>query len=527
MNFVTESHKLTRRILLKQDDWPDWRESEFKQLDQYAQQFLFGDPCLPSNKNAVFFLIWTYTVKMEDGRKKARLTCDGSSRGGAVRVLDFTFANSVDQTGSRIFYAIAAAENLYVFGSDAANAFAEAPPPKQGFYVRPDDAFREWWKARGKPDIPKGHVIPVLAAMQGHPESPRLWEKHINKILIKRLGFTHTIHEPCLYSGNVAGNRVLIKRQVDDFAVATIDNDTATTVFDNIDSHLRLKMRRQGLIHMYNGLDIKQSRWYIKIYIATWLKRILLPYLETWLEVPSSTHPTPLGSKVAFLKELYSTAGDPDPKVIAALEKKHKVKYRKLLGEGIWPASTCRIDIAQAIIKCAQASAAPADVHFLALKSIFRYLAATTDHGIYFWRSKPLMDLPDDPLPEIQSTPHDLLMANRPSDQLGIMDGYMDTSWGDCLLTRRSFAGTILRMAGGPIWWKARIQPTVAGSSTEAEFMNYSDSGHACLYARSILWDLGVPQEAATIMYGDNDAATAMANAGKVTPRARHIDIKY
>jgi len=39
--------------------------------------------------------------------------------------------------------------------------------------------------------------------------------------------------------------------------------------------------------------------------------------------------------------------------------------------------------------------------------------------------------------------------------------------------------------------------------------------------------DLGVPQEAATILYEDNDACTAMANAQKPTPHTRHMDIKY
>jgi hypothetical protein len=53
------------------------------------------------------------------------------------------------------------------------------------------------------------------------------------------------------------------------------------------------------------------------------------------------------------------------------------------------------------------------------------------------------------------------------------------------------------------------------------------DGGCMSLYLRSILWDLGVPQDAATILYEDNDGTTAMANAGRPTPRTRHIDIKY
>jgi hypothetical protein len=46
-------------------------------------------------------------------------------------------------------------------------------------------------------------------------------------------------------------------------------------------------------------------------------------------------------------------------------------------------------------------------------------------------------------------------------------------------------------------------------------------------FVRSILWDLDIPQEAATIAFEDNDGCTAMANAPKRTTRTRHINIKY
>jgi hypothetical protein len=82
-------------------------------------------------------------------------------------------------------------------------------------------------------------------------------------------------------------------------------------------------------------------------------------------------------------------------------------------------------------------------------------------------------------------------------------------------------------LAGGPIAWKGRLWPTIAQSSTEAEYYEASDAGRQSLYCHSIMWDLGIPQEAATILYTDNDGATAMANAGKPTTRTRHIDIKF
>ena len=53
--------------------------------------------------------------------------------------------------------------------------------------------------------------------------------------------------------------------------------------------------------------------------------------------------------------------------------------------------------------------------------------------------------------------------------------------------------------------------------------MGACDAAKVLLYVRSILWDLGIPQEAASILYEDNDAATAIANANKPTPRTRCV----
>jgi hypothetical protein len=76
-----------------------------------------------------------------------------------VCILDETYANCVEQTSSRLFYAL-------IYGADVSNAFAEAPPPKQGFFIRPERAFHKWWTIHLKrPPIPDGHLIPVLSAM--------------------------------------------------------------------------------------------------------------------------------------------------------------------------------------------------------------------------------------------------------------------------------------------------------------------------------------------------------------------------
>jgi hypothetical protein len=73
LNLTTACHKLMRRVLLQQDDWDEWEQSEWKQLDAYEKQFMFGTPILRKKDFTVFNLIWTYMIKAEDGRKKGLL----------------------------------------------------------------------------------------------------------------------------------------------------------------------------------------------------------------------------------------------------------------------------------------------------------------------------------------------------------------------------------------------------------------------------------------------------------------------
>ena len=525
-NLTTRVNKLTRRKLVDTDEWSEWQQSEWLQLDQYEEQHMFGRPVPNPGREKVFDLVWTYVEKVLDKRKKARCTMDGSARNGNVRVLDHTYANCVEQTGSRLFYAASAIENLVIFGADASNAFGEAPPPKQGAFIRPDKAFREWWWARKGERIPEGYVIPVLRAMQGHPESPRLWERHIDRILREELGLTPTVHEPCLYSGEIEGERVLFLRQVDDFACAAPSQRICDIIFDMMDDHLTLTLKRLGSITLFNGIDVQQSRDYNKISVETFIDKACDKYKDTWLkEGKQVAHykMTPLPSN----DRLLLAKGDPDEKAQRRLAKEMDMNYRSVVGELTYAMITCRPDIAYAVVKLAQANTCPSKDHYLAAQHCMRYLHETRSDGIYYWRSTSRADLAEVPVPDRKSTPQSRLDDGRPEHSGTDLHCFVDSDWATDPLTRRSFTGICLRFAGGTIGYKTRFQPTVALSSTEAEFMAACDAGKMLLYVRSILYDLGIPQDSASVIYEDNDGATAMANAKKPTTRTRHMDIRY
>ena len=162
-----------------------------------------------------------------------------------------------------------------------------------------------------------------------------------------------------------------------------------------------------------------------------------------------------------------------------------ELTYRAGVGELIWAMTTTRPDLAFASVKLSQANYAPAATHFHGLKHALKYLYSTKDDGIYFWRTAHQNELQLGPPPPISSNKQDLLMsAPRPEHAANIAHAYADSDWGTCVKTRRSFGGSVIRLAGGTIAYKSKFQPTVAGSSTEAEFMAAYDTGKMILFIR-------------------------------------------
>ena len=90
--------------------------------------------------------------------------------------------------------------------------------PLKSFSINMSCYFAELDNVR----LNKSDVSPVSHAPQGHPESGKLSERHINKILTSEgLAFKNATHDRSICSANIEGHEVLLLRQVDDFALAT------------------------------------------------------------------------------------------------------------------------------------------------------------------------------------------------------------------------------------------------------------------------------------------------------------------
>ena len=237
-----------------------------------------------------------------------------------------------------------------------------------------------------------------------------------------------------------------------------------------------------------------------------------------------ATTSTPMRSDSQYIHEIENCEGPVDSTEQKNLATNMKFSYRQAIGELLFAALTCRPDILYPVIKLSQYSNAPTEIHFIAVKNIFRYLRATIDEGLHYWRYGQR-----DKLSHVADS--DLLLDNhvlqRLEDSSKIPVAFVDSDWGGDTSHRKSITGSTLFMAGVPVLYKTKMQPTVALPSTKAEFVAESETGKMVLYLRSILDKLGLYVKDATSMCIDNAGACQMANAQKPTRRTRHLDMCY
>jgi Reverse transcriptase (RNA-dependent DNA polymerase)/GAG-pre-integrase domain len=515
--------RFTRAGLKKLSTWEQWRASEHKQLDNMAEQGMYGPPTVAPDGAIVLRSHWTYSFK-GDGTRKARNCCDGSERAApALHGEAKTYASCVEHPCMRIFFALSTVLGMTTFGADATNAFANSPPPAVPTFVRIDDAYADWYLERHGVELDRSMVLPVLHALQGHPESGSLWEQTINKIL-HDMGFTNTTHEPNLYCGEIDGAQVLLCRQVDDLAISCHDAKTADQVIAHISRHVTLTT--QGVLRRFNGVDIEQTRHYVKISCESYIQNMV--NVHKW-ETQSVAEQAgrlsePLSPRQYDLLQRAEGFAEGSAE-LHALENKFGFAYRSLLGELVYAYVVCRLDIAFAVTHLSKYSVRPGEIHFRALVDVGLYLRATSSWGLMYWRERPCLSLPEVPFVPVAETAD---TATFPLCHDGRqLVAFADAAHGTDINTRRSISGISCMMAGAAVVFKSKTQSIAATSSTEAEFICAVHTAKIVKYLRSILYELGFPQAGPTPIYEDNRAAIDMVNASKPKERSRHIDIQH
>ena len=136
-----------------------------------------------------------------------------------------------------------------------------------------DNQYYEWYFHCFGKKLDRSRVLPVLRALQGHLESGKLWERHINNILLgPNFNFKHTTHDRTIYQTIFNGNIVLLLRMVDDLLLQCKHKETEKEIiYVLIELALQLENEDQppfaylGPCVDFNGVDIEQSNTHIMI----------------------------------------------------------------------------------------------------------------------------------------------------------------------------------------------------------------------------------------------------------------------
>ena len=93
------------------------------------------------------------------------------------------------------------------------------------------------------------HILPVQHALQGHPESGKLWERFLDKVLSLCHGFALTTHERISCTGTFDGLKMLISRQgADDPAIRCTNVYPIRKLVAIVCSEDKIDLRDEGIL---------------------------------------------------------------------------------------------------------------------------------------------------------------------------------------------------------------------------------------------------------------------------------------
>jgi len=153
-------------------------------------------------------------------------------------------------------------------------------------------------------------------------------------------------------------------------------------------------------------------------------------------------------------------------------------------------------DITFAVIKMSQFMANPTKEHLQKALHIVKYLGSTPNLALCF------------------------------SGGASSLDCYSDSDWAGDSETQRSTSSYAIFLGNDLVSWRSRRQPTVALSSTEAEYMSMCDCTQQILWIKSLFQECHLCLQH-FMMFGDNKGAIHIVQNPVMEGRSKHIDIKY
>ena len=373
---------------------------------------------------------WAFKIKRyPDGlisKFKARFCARGDLQKEGIDYFD-TWAPVVQWATVRTIMVLAAKLQLISTQCDITAAFLHAElPPGEEVYVHQPRGFKRYGS---------DYVLKLHRTLYGLKQSPRYFYDHLSTRL-QRQGLTPSKFDPCLFLSKT----VIVVVYVDDILLYSRNEDDIDDLITRMREKEDVILRREGTAEGFLGVDIKRDGDKFILTQPGLTKRIiealgLSSKYSTALHTPAACAPL---------------ARDKDGEPISGT-----INYASVIGMLLYLAGHSRPDIAFAVHQCARYTFDPKRSHEVALKHIGRYLKGTMDKGL------------------IMSPSDGFSLDCFPDADFAGLYGHEDSQDPHCV---RSRTGYCILFCNCPILWVSKLQPEIALSTMESEYIALSTS---------------------------------------------------
>ncbi|CAL9112903.1 unnamed protein product, partial [Musa textilis] len=298
-------------------------------------------------------------------------------------------------------------------------------------------------------DGKEDYVCLLKKSLYGLKQSPRQWYKRFDSFMLGH-GYTRSMYDSCVYFRKLNdGSFVYLLLYVDDMLIAAKNLSEIHTLKMQLNSEF--EMKDLGAAKKILGMEIKRDRGVGKLFLTQ--KNYIKKVLERFGMKNAKPVSTPLASH-------FRLSAAQSPQSFEEEEYMVKVPYSSAIGSIMYAMVCTRPDISQAVSVVSRYMSCPGKTHWQAVKWILRYLKGTSDACLEFGKN------------------HDTLI------------GFVDSDYAADLDKRRSLTGYVFCVGGCAVSWKASLQPVVALSTTEAEYIAVTEAIKEVLWLRGLFSEL-------------------------------------
>jgi hypothetical protein len=339
--------------------------------------------------------------------------------------------------------------------------------------------------------VPDGMVLKLHKCLYGLKQSPRYFNQHLMGTLLN-MGFENLINEPCLFHKMVDGNQVIATIYVDDILIACHDVDTIMSIKSKMRESY--KMKDMGEMDWYLGMRCKRnkSNGSFTLDQSKYVEDVLTKF-DVFIGA-DRTRTVPMQPNLI----LEPWTAEHDAGVTPKQEYLfNNFPYRQIIGSLLYISIWTRPDISYAVGKLGKFNNHPTMEAIYATQWLLQYMNGTKHLGLTFLEG-------------------DMKIST-----------YVDSSFGDVVIDRRSTAGQITYLGKSPIQWDSFVcdNYTIPCSVAESEYIAASEAARVMMSNRNILIQLGFPQDQ-MFMFEDNKACITIALQESSNRKTKHVELQ-